>query len=90
MSDPTEDTYANRPVAAPISGELLEIPAAQGWVVHELLRARSGLPTVWAWCRVAEDQPGYSHIVYTLADGVTQADPGPNPTLGPVVVKVFC
>lgn len=68
----------------------VELPPTTGWVVHEVLRSRSGLPQVWAWCRVSDDHPGYSEVVYTLNDGVTSADPGTNPQLGPVIVKVFC
>ena len=73
----------------------LELPPAFGWVVHTVEGKPQQLAntTHWAWCKVTDDYPGYSEIVFTLADGATPADPYPNgeaTRLGPVLFKVFC
>jgi hypothetical protein len=69
----------------------LVVPPAVGWIVHEITPTRSGQDTLWAWCRIQDDGPGYTDIVYTRTDGVTLADPGNRAgQLGPVVFKAFC
>lgn len=73
----------------------LDGPAPVGWVVHTAEGKPQQLSniTLWAWCKVEVDQPGYAEIVYTHADGATPADPYPNGEpvrLGPVLFKVFC
>lgn len=84
-----------------VEGTLLEAPDPVGWVVHVAVGKPQATEnqTIWAWCKVEAEKPGYTEIVFTLSDGTTPADPYPKPTddspqrpvrLGPVLFKVFC
>lgn len=109
MSDPTTD-WPIQPTPdgyTEVEGEAFEFPAATGWVIHtvEGKPQQTSTRTLWAWCKVSTEGPGYTDIVFTETDGATHVDPypvryddntgvpldQPHPVqLGPVVFKVFC
>ena len=79
----------------------LELAPPVGVVVHLVVGKpqQSANQVHWAWCTVEAGRPGYTDVVFTLADGQTISDPYPKPTpddpdfplrLGPVLFKVFC
>lgn len=73
-----------------MSNDMIDEPL-NGYVVHELRKSRSGEATVWAWCRVTSEVPGYTGIDrFTRDDGVTDVEPPSTFALGPVVVKLWC
>jgi hypothetical protein len=105
----TDDDQVNTPGFPIIPTEELmelEVPPMTGWVVHtaENKPASTAGRPIWAWCKVSQDGPGYSEIVFTEADGTTPVDPYPvqrndagdaleaerRVQLGPVVFQVFC
>jgi|PlaIllAssembly_1097288.scaffolds.fasta_scaffold00276_4 hypothetical protein len=77
-----------------IQGEFSSLLSVTGWVVHEVSltnaeQTRHG--SVWAWCRVQHDEPGYSEVAFTKADGFTQAQkPDGDLRLGKVLFQVWC
>lgn len=61
-----------------------------GFVIHQVTSVTGGR-LVWAWCKAVEGKAGYDEITFTLADGTTPADPGPDPLrLGPVITRIWC
>lgn len=65
-------------------------PPSTGWVVHEVARSREADESLWAWCKVQVDQPGYTEVYFTGIDGTTAASGPDHPRLGRVLFQVWC
>ena len=71
---------------------VLESPPTVGWIVHPVLNVpNTAQGSVWAWCRVEMDQPGYSEIHFTRNDGQTPAEqPDGALRLGAPIFQAWC
>jgi hypothetical protein len=47
------------------------------WVVFE---AKAGSKTLWAWCQIGRQPPGFDEVLFTEPDGVTIVDAPTGPT----------
>jgi len=80
---------SSEPDSYPGQVELMGQPSV-GWVVHEVTHSKEAQPTVWAWCRVAIDGPGYQEITFTKPDGTTAVDAPKDLVLGRVLFQLWC